>query len=78
MIDMFGCFRRYVRLFPSVRNIVRCYATIISTRSAVLTGTAAACVLGIPFLGNTSNLKTIGALSVGWACVVYRPGVAGV
>ncbi|AKK04935.1 hypothetical protein CMUST_02955 [Corynebacterium mustelae] len=50
---------RYVGLFPSVRNIVRCYATIISARSAVLTGTAAACVLGIPFLGNTSNLKTI-------------------
>lgn len=46
-------------LFPSVRNILRCYTTIISTRSAVLTGTAAACVLGIPFLGNTSNLKTI-------------------
>lgn len=49
----------FLSLYPSIRNVLRCYATITSARSAVLTGKAAACVLGIPFLENTANLKTV-------------------
>lgn len=49
----------FFSLYPSIRNVLRCYATITAARSAVLTGKAAACVLGIPFLENTTNLKTV-------------------
>ncbi|MDR7354803.1 hypothetical protein CFELI_02610 [Corynebacterium felinum] len=47
------------RLVPSRRNLMRCYAVASTSRSAVLTGRAAACVLGIPFISNTTDFVTV-------------------
>ncbi|MDR7353669.1 hypothetical protein CFELI_11285 [Corynebacterium felinum] len=52
-------FPTFSALKPSTQNLLRCYAVASTTRSAVLTGRAAACVLGIPFITNTKTLPTI-------------------
>ncbi|MDF5819803.1 hypothetical protein P4N68_01745 [Corynebacterium felinum] len=49
----------YASLLPSVRNVLRCFAIALSRKSAVLSGEAAACVLGIPFLENNKLMKTV-------------------